>query len=179
MANEISISTFDFQHILPHHSILIIENDPERAAACINRILAGVSCKIISHPKKHLSKGKYLPLPIPWRRFAFVFPNEFMGLKKRSFRISCYTSQRQALGFPFVVSDPNRSETYPLHFLPKKVLSFHPLLQELSEKQYLFLNKLMRIPRSFFVLHHCFGKQWPKNEMLMRLLSQHNVHHGC
>jgi hypothetical protein len=171
---EICISMFDYTHILPHHSVLIVESDPERAAALINCILRKVSNHLKSSPA--YEQGEIFT-ECPTARFRF--PKRVHPYEKKQFPAKMADIfSRQAFSYSFATpeDDPN---TWPLHFLPQNVASQHPALQHLSDKQYLRLNKLMRIPRAFLVLHHCFAKQkqFPRNEHLLKMISEHNIHH--
>lgn len=172
---EVTISTFDYTKIQPFHSLLIVENEPERATAFINRILRTVS----SHhfQGKGFEQGEiFVSSASPGNNSAFRYPKKVQTYEKKKFP-SHLQDIYQRQGFPFTfTSDSSNVQTLPLHFLPKPLLSMHPLLQHLNDKQFLQINKLLRIPRSFLVLHHCFEKTFPKNEYLFKMLIQHSIH---
>jgi hypothetical protein len=167
---EIVISAFDYDTILPHHAVLIVDEDSNRACALINRILRTVGTK----NSKPWEQGTfYTTQPNP----KFRFPKKISLYEKKM--LPSYTKdvfQQQGFSYPFT-SDPSNPGAFPLHFLPQSCLSLNPLTQQMNSKQYLYLNKLLMIPRSFLIFHHCFGKPWPRDDHLSFLLTQHNTHH--
>lgn len=175
MEAEINISSFDYQWIQPYHSILIIENDHQRAASLINRILRQV---VSSHfpQKTTFEQGEIFSTESNLKEARFRFPKRVVTYNKKTFKDQVQdVLLRQAFKYNFVSES---TENLPLHFLPKEILNLSSYGKLITDKQFLRINQLLRIPRSFLVIHHCFSKQWPRNsEALNQMLRDHDVHH--
>lgn len=170
---EIVVPMFDYNAIQPYHCILIIDDNSHSATALINRILRVINSNFGPINPKNQKKPYFEQGSIFTRdpSSRFRYPKRVIPYDKKQFSQEIQDIyHRQAFLFPFTSQS---EESHPLHFFPKSLLS----QTTFSTPQFMTLNKLMRIPKSFLVLHHCFDKVWPKGSLLNDIITQRHKHH--
>ena len=180
---DIKIHPFKFDSIRSSDCILIVHENPEKAIVYTNRVLRLFKYEFGTIWTSNLEHDQSL----------FRFSKRVESFENKSFTKQMNDIyMRQAFNYPVThhlsTSSTNTEEEgkdqqgsflhlTPLHFVPRLLVSRHPLLKSLDSKLLTKLNKMMIIPHAFIVLHNCFKKSWPNKEKLNKILCNHRGEH--